>query len=230
MVDDEAQGFRALHIVDEVVDVESPGRINAELGEGDLKNPPFRFHDTRFVGIDAVAEEGAEEVILSKDMIVMDAADVGEEIERFLLMKRTSPFDHRGVHLKDPAPDLHEVILRAVMGKGLAHRLDEIGPADAARFMIHAKRMEIFLRGRCFLSGVFEDFLLRQRVVKGQEHIADIKDDCVDLHEKKAAMNKTQESASCKSSCGKMGEVAGSCGWNVKGLRSRTKTLKEEAV
>lgn len=184
MVDNETQGLRALHIVDEIVDIECFGWINAELGAGDFKNLPLRFHDACLVGVDAVTEESAEKIILPKDMIVMDAADVGEEVERLFLMKGTGPFNHRGIHLKDSAPDLHEMILRAIMGKGFAHCLDEIGPADTTRFVIHAKRVKLLLRGRSFLAGVFEDFLLRHRVVKGEEHIADIKDDCVDLHER----------------------------------------------
>lgn len=69
------------------------------------------------------------------------------------------------------------------MGKGLPNRLDKVNATDTASFVIHAQGMKFFLGRGGILSGMLQDFLFRDRVVEGEEHVADIKDDCVDLHE-----------------------------------------------
>lgn len=186
VVDDEAERFGALHIVEEIIDVERTRGIDTEFRACDFENLPLRLHHALLVGIDSIAEERVKEIIFLKDMIVVDAADIREEIERGCGMKQASPFDHRRVDFKNPTPDIHELILGAIVGKGLPNCLDKISAVNTTCFMIHAQRMQIILGGRGTLACVFENFLFRHRVVKGEEHIANIKDDGVDLHEGEA--------------------------------------------
>ena len=129
-------------------------------------------------------EEGAEEVVLLEDMIVMDAADVREEIEGRLPMEGAGPLHHRGVHLEDPGPEFHEVILGAVMLEGLPHNLDEILATDGSRLMSHPVGMELLDGGGDLLSRVGKERPLGNEVVEGQQDIPDIKDDGLNLHHK----------------------------------------------
>ena len=180
MMSDEARRLGPLHIFQQVIDEERGRGIEPELGACDLKDPGLGLHDTCFVGIDTIDEESAKEVIFLKDMVMVDATDIGEEVERRLPMQGTGPFDHRGIDLENSAPDIEEVILGAIMSKGITNRFDKVGTADETRFMIHAERVEFLLRGRGFLSGVSQDLLFRHRIVKGEKDIPDIKDDGVD--------------------------------------------------
>ena len=87
MVPDESEGFGTPHIVDQIIDVERPCWIDPKLSAGKFKYCPFRLHHTGLVGIDAIAEECVKELILRKDVVVVDAADIGEKIEWLGLME-----------------------------------------------------------------------------------------------------------------------------------------------
>jgi len=201
MMADEPDELRSTHILFQIIDIEGCRGIHSELLLCQLKNPWFGFHDSRLIGVDPVIKKRSEEVILLEDMIVVDAADIREEVEGGLSMERTGPFDHGGVHLKDPCPDFHEVIFRSVVGECFTDSSDEIFTGDPSRFMIDPQRMQILHRRRCIDAGMRHQRPLGNEVVEGQQDIPDVEDDGVDLrHGEEGGLfsNSGKQRDSCK--------------------------------
>ncbi len=182
MVADEADRLGASHILFQVINIERRRGIHSELGLGHFKNPWLGFHDARLVGVDAINEERREEIIFLENMIVVDASDIGEKVELCLPMQRAGPLKHRGVDLKDPCPELHEVVLGSVMGKGLSDYTDELLPTDSARLVGHPVRVKFLDRGCSLPACVGKQGPLRNEVVEGQQNIADVEDDSLYFH------------------------------------------------
>ena len=182
MVAPKADRLSTSHILFQIVDVKRRRGIDSELGLSQLENPWLRFHDSRLVGVDAINEESREEVILLEDMIVMDASDIGEKVEGCLSMQRAGPLNHRFIDLKDPFPELHEVVFGSVMGEGLPDNTDEFFTADRSRLMGYAVRVQFLDRGCGFPARMGKQGPLRNEVVKSQQDVSDIEDDGFDGH------------------------------------------------
>ena len=84
---DESHCLGATDILFKIIDVEGSIGINAELSPRELKNPTFGLHHASLVRINPVLEEVGEEVVFFKNMIVMDATDVREQVKGGCSMK-----------------------------------------------------------------------------------------------------------------------------------------------
>ena len=142
MVGDEAGALRTPDILGKIINIEGFCRIDSKLFPSKFKYFRFRFHHSRLVGIDTILEECGEEIVFTEDMLVMNGADIGEEIKRGGLVEGLGPLNHRDILFKNPTPDIEKMLLGTVMGKGILNGLHKVCPLDPARFVIDAKWVE----------------------------------------------------------------------------------------